>query len=271
MSGSTPRWDQPPDPRESTVDLPRLLDLPQSSPAPQPQRSLPPYPDQAAEERPRHGEQGPAGLAEPFPAGLGLTGPYVNAAELRARFPDGLRMLAADAPVEDVPPAGPLAADDDQFPADPGADGRPAGIGLDRPAAPNGNGHAQNGSWRPGGPAEHDGEGLRPLGIDDRNRDDGPADSQPAAPDYPPGPADSQPAGHGYSPGAQDYRPVPPDYSYRVFPQDRPAHGALDDLRRRLELLPAGHPSSPYEDDGSRQQGPPRPRVRRLSRSASRR
>ncbi len=33
---------------------------------------------------------------------------------------------------------------------------------------------------------------------------------------------------------------------------DRPLRGSVTDLRQRLELLPPGHPSSPYQDDGSR-------------------
>src|SRR5258708_13929451 len=43
---------------------------------------------------------------------------------------------------------------------------------------------------------------------------------------------------------------------------DRPERGSLADLRRRLERLPAGHPSSPYHDDLSRK--PPVPRLKDL-------
>jgi hypothetical protein len=35
------------------------------------------------------------------------------------------------------------------------------------------------------------------------------------------------------------------------MPQDRPARGSLAELRLRLERLPAGHPSSPYDDTGA--------------------
>jgi hypothetical protein len=42
-------------------------------------------------------------------------------------------------------------------------------------------------------------------------------------------------------------------------PQDRFARGSLADLRLRLERLPAGHPSSPYEDTGA-----PRPAPQQL-------
>jgi hypothetical protein len=37
---------------------------------------------------------------------------------------------------------------------------------------------------------------------------------------------------------------------------DRPARGSLAELRFRLEALPAGHPSSPYDDQGARKPAP---------------
>ncbi len=40
--------------------------------------------------------------------------------------------------------------------------------------------------------------------------------------------------------------------------RSRPEPGSLADLRYRLELLPHGHPSSPYHDDGQRRPQPPR-------------
>src|SRR5215472_7380476 len=43
---------------------------------------------------------------------------------------------------------------------------------------------------------------------------------------------------------------------------DRPGRGSLADLRQRLERLPAGHPSSPYNDDLSRK--PPAARLKDL-------
>ena len=39
-------------------------------------------------------------------------------------------------------------------------------------------------------------------------------------------------------------------------PLDRPAKGSIAELRLRLERLPAGHPSSPYEDTGARRPAP---------------
>jgi hypothetical protein len=52
---------------------------------------------------------------------------------------------------------------------------------------------------------------------------------------------------------------TPRDLSH---PADRPERGSLADLRRRLELLPSGHPSSPYNDDLTRK--PPVPRLKDL-------
>ena len=56
---------------------------------------------------------------------------------------------------------------------------------------------------------------------------------------------------------AVDYRRVPADY--RGLPQDRPARGSVAEFRLRLERLPAGHPSSPWDD-----QGMPRPTPQQL-------
>jgi hypothetical protein len=50
--------------------------------------------------------------------------------------------------------------------------------------------------------------------------------------------------------GADPVRPREPDHPAQV-----PAR--LADLQARLERLPAGHPSSPYRDDGSRKPPPP--------------
>jgi len=50
-------------------------------------------------------------------------------------------------------------------------------------------------------------------------------------------------------PSARSQEAMPPDLSRLA---DRPERGSLADLRQRLERLPAGHPSSPYNDDLSR-------------------
>ncbi len=71
--------------------------------------------------------------------------------------------------------------------------------------------------------------------------------------------ADYRPADHratdyraaSYRPAdyrAMDYRGGPADYAR--MPPDRPARGSVAELRLRLGRLPAGHPSSPYDDQG---------------------
>jgi hypothetical protein len=50
-------------------------------------------------------------------------------------------------------------------------------------------------------------------------------------------------------PSVRSQEATPPDQSRLA---DRPERGSLAELRRRLERLPAGHPSSPYNDDLTR-------------------
>jgi hypothetical protein len=62
----------------------------------------------------------------------------------------------------------------------------------------------------------------------------------------------------GYTSGqehrAMDRRRGPADGA--GMPPDRPARGSLAELRLRLERLPAGHPSSPYDETGARRPAP---------------
>ena len=62
----------------------------------------------------------------------------------------------------------------------------------------------------------------------------------------------------GYTSGqehrAMDRRRGPADGA--GLPSDRPARGSLAELRLRLERLPAGHPSSPYDETGARRPAP---------------
>jgi hypothetical protein len=62
----------------------------------------------------------------------------------------------------------------------------------------------------------------------------------------------------GYTSGqehrAMDRRRGPADGA--GMPPDRPARGSLTELRLRLERLPAGHPSSPYDETGARRPAP---------------
>jgi hypothetical protein len=54
---------------------------------------------------------------------------------------------------------------------------------------------------------------------------------------------------HLTEPSARSQEATPPDLSRLA---DRPERGSLAELRQRLERLPAGHPSSPYNDDLTR-------------------
>jgi hypothetical protein len=57
-------------------------------------------------------------------------------------------------------------------------------------------------------------------------------------------------------PGAPRYEAINGDYPYA---NEQPERGSIADLRRRMERLPPGHPSSPYDDDMT-----PKPPVARL-------
>ena len=50
-------------------------------------------------------------------------------------------------------------------------------------------------------------------------------------------------------PSVRSQEATPPDLPRLA---DRPERGSLAELRQRLERLPAGHPSSPYNDDLTR-------------------
>jgi hypothetical protein len=57
-------------------------------------------------------------------------------------------------------------------------------------------------------------------------------------------------------PGASRYEAINADFPYGT---EQPERGSIADLRRRMERLPPGHPSSPYNDDMT-----PKPPVARL-------
>ncbi len=207
MQGPQDRWDSPEDPRQNTVDLPRLTIAPGryrtenttamtgNGASALPQRQ----PGGARAGSPADGSNPPRlGLASRDRAELA-----VRAAVLP---PPGAAELASQpAPASPWPgPAlAPLAA------PVPGADAAPPVAGS-RPAQ-------QDGSLAP------------------------PAAASPA-------PADRGRLGRpGHGPAAP-FRAGPGWYGAA----ERPARGSAADLRRRLELLPFGHPSSPYHDDGSR-------------------
>ena len=62
--------------------------------------------------------------------------------------------------------------------------------------------------------------------------------------------------GYLAEPGAPRYETINADYSYAT---EQPERGSIADLRRRMERLPPGHPSSPYNDDMT-----PKPPVAKL-------
>jgi hypothetical protein len=57
-------------------------------------------------------------------------------------------------------------------------------------------------------------------------------------------------------PGAQGDGPDPPDPPDHPDPPDRKTAGSRADLQQRLRGLKPGHPSSPYNGDGSRKPDP---------------
>jgi hypothetical protein len=66
------------------------------------------------------------------------------------------------------------------------------------------------------------------------------------------------PAGQGFAERTGE----PDQWQPPRQPTDRPRPWSREDLQQRLERLPRGHPSSPYNADGSRK--PPLPDLRRL-------
>jgi hypothetical protein len=76
-------------------------------------------------------------------------------------------------------------------------------------------------------------------------------------------PLDPAPANGGpvpYESPVEIHRPN--DRSARASDRDRPERGSVAEMSLRLERLPAGHPSSPYNDDGTRK--PPVPSLKDL-------
>jgi hypothetical protein len=325
MPGSA-RWDQdqPEDSRESTVDLPRLTNYPESpDPAPPreptaPYRAAPrrppvpgrrpaePWPDPPA--RPQAGpwdETGswPAGpsqpeLSRPAPPDRSsrhsaprrpAAGPEFPASQPPADAPDPaltelaerireLQALAArpspggspsDPPAPRSEPRAPRSA----LPAprselagapgglagarsDPGTPVSEPPVSRSEPAPPYvpdvSQSHANSGTAR------------QDYVVSDPRAAEPPsaADGEFAVRDDP-APAPRSRGGEylssqGYTSGqehrAMDRRRGPADGA--SMPADRPVRGSLAELRLRLERLPAGHPSSPYDETGARRPAP---------------
>ncbi len=70
--------------------------------------------------------------------------------------------------------------------------------------------------------------------------------------------ATSDPAAAGPTRAMQSSEPVQASGPAIIAPAARPSAGSIADLRSRLARLPAGHPSSPYEDGGHTRPSPTR-------------
>jgi hypothetical protein len=201
------RWDQLEDPRDSTMDLPRITESPSTRHAGSP-------PSRVA-----HPED-PLDRARPEEIRPERTQHDQNPASRVRRSedpPDTDRHVPATA---------------DHLPRQDDAQARPRSRAPGDQAVPH----------RPLGNSVSHAEVVTGQAAD---RDlSGPAES----PDASSRPAD--PPGRAWDSGRRG-----PD-------QDRPERGSVAELRLRLERLPVGHPSSPYNDDGTRK--PPVARLRHL-------
>jgi hypothetical protein len=324
MPGPAQPWDPPEDPRDQTVDLPRIdlasfgngpavpdpgsggiarpssypPDPPPSGAAPPRPGAVPAEPPLAPLPLPRREPPGPPdrGLPpEPLPRRLpdSSRDPYARPGQPTqpgalfrpAAGPDGARGRGLDGGRE---------SDGGLFrPAEPDA-ARGPDSGLFRTAEPNGAGESDRALFRP---AEPDGA-RRPANADPglpgasaldtalpvsatsppaaapapaapppaaaaANAEQSPAEQSAAAPSSaqwlsappvaaaPDTPAPDTPAPDG-SPGADPRDPAPAvrRRTAPARPVGRPAPGSVRDLLGRLDRLPDGHPSSPYEDGG---------------------
>jgi hypothetical protein len=109
--------------------------------------------------------------------------------------------------------------------------------------------------WRTAEPEPAAARDYAPAG-DYAPRED-PAPERSPAPRSRPMEYSSQDYSSGQDHRVMDRRSGPADSA--VVPSDRPARGSLADLQLRLERLPSGHPSSPYDD-----QGQPKPALQQL-------
>jgi hypothetical protein len=217
MPGSTSRRDQHEDPRDNTVDLPRIdvdgltkyfrraapmlepepAGLLEPLPEPEPAGLLDPLPEQDSEPAPasRHTSESQSYLTPDSEPSGGLRHPYAE--------PDEPRPSAW--PAVDSKPTPPV-------------DGEPAPVVGGEP------------STAPPGEPEPAAARESTSSSSTRHRPVQPAETPIAA----------------ASAGASGAR----DRSHVTGPGSRPPAGSHADLRSRLGRLPDGHPSSPYEDDG---------------------
>jgi hypothetical protein len=244
MPGSTPPWDQSEDPRDSTVDLPRV--------------DLAKLADYFAGSAPP-----PASLASAGPASAGPASAYSVSADPAPAGP-GVASTAEAEPTAVPAPAGLPEAPGNGSAAD---DTRVNGLGAVGPAAP-GNGAGTANGADPGNGA---GTANRISAADPANGIDTP-DGTTSARSVSNGAATSShySAGVPYISPDRSGRPVTRSQQ-TVEAEARPDEyarprrqqpGSLADLRSRLGRLPDGHPSAPYDDDGRAK--PPPIRIKQL-------
>jgi hypothetical protein len=229
MPGPTQPWDQSEDPRESTVDLPRLdlaglADYVGGRPAAGPDRPAGlleplPEPDPGRISTPNHRPE-PTAFVDPY-AGSGVPAQPPTRA-VKPRFP-AATSAAANPPSAPVPAAYATSVAASGAEPDMTAAANDASDEWDEPAA-----------YAPAStpPDEMAGQRAAQAPVSERPPAIAPPDSLAAET------ARGRPAGFG--------------------PVGRAPAGSLADLRSRLARLPEGHPSSPYDDGGQARPVPTR-------------
>ena len=266
MPGSQDRWDQLEDPRESTVDLPRLagmsrLERPSNgdTAADQP---LPEYHPGGKDPLPRTGE--PAVPPEDPRSMLDHAEPTEPEDPRSRQNHSGTaapeKVLSTQASARPAAPDELLTSRDSPSPAPERPRGRDqeAAARPQQPAAKVPDLAAWEESLFARPPAESAASAAdrtAPAAANaaaDASRDRAPAgtarpESQPGVPTAGPAAVDARLPGR-----------IGADLPAWLLQMDRPARGSPADLWLRLERLPPGHPSSPYNDDGSRKPAPQR-------------
>ena len=193
MQGPTQRWDQPPDPRESTVSMPRIDPSSRAGQVSEPATAA---------------YEGQAGMALP-----GFGDPYALPVRAGEPAPARAEISGRSAAWKDGAPAKPPITEPavHQQPAAPAA---PAIDSVPEPEAP-----------------------PPPVAT-------APAEPEEFAAPESPGPPGAISRGTTGLPGRRAARRA------ATGPGGTPKPGSTAELRGRLERLPDGHPSSPYDDAG---------------------
>lgn len=273
MAGPTQPWDQPEDPREQTVDLPRI-GPPGNGNGRAASGSHAGYSGEPGRPPSRNGHSPAANGTPQWPVtpdsplrGLpDVNGdPYAQPDQLsrpgslfepppRAAAPRPTRPPRPEPSMPPVPPASPLPAPRSMPPVPLASGTRPSAPAeaaapesaerfetpSDAPSSslPQAEESTDDdaGSARPGETAVAPQAPTPPVDADvPRAAADRPAEAAPAA---------------SAAQGTQDQQSEPPPRA-AASNHRRPARGSLADLRSRLDQLPDGHPSSPYDDGGA--------------------